>query len=179
MCKEDLINLKKDLEKNCISLTKFLINYCGIYSDDMHNIEISHSDIKELMPQLKRVSFESLLKNKNGFYTGNIIPVKDCCGNVVPYINPMLKVDELSQINCEKIKEENEVSLLGGWWDRKSQNEIVIIAINELEKTCHIYEVKRKSEKINLKTLKDKIEVFKENIPNYYVSFSGLSMDDM
>lgn len=69
--------------------------------------------------------------------------------------------------------------MLGGWWDRKSQNEIDIIAINELEKTCHIYEVKRKHEKINLKTLKDKIEVFKENIPNYYVSFSGLSMDDM
>jgi len=134
MCKEDLINLKKDLEKNCISLTKFLINYCGIYSDDMHNIEISHSDIKELMPQLKRVSFESLLKNKNGFYTGNIIPVKDCCGNVVPYINPMLKVDELSQINCEKIKEEKVVKL-----DPNKKP-----SIYELAKLCKYYKVHNK-----------------------------------
>lgn len=85
----------------------------------------------------------------------------------------------LEQYFCEKIKEENEISLLGGWWDRKSQNEIDIIAINELEKTCRIYEVKRNAEKINLKILQDKIEVFKENIPNYSVTFSGLSMDDM
>ena len=85
----------------------------------------------------------------------------------------------LEQYFYEKIKEEHEISMLGGWWDRKSQNEIDIIAINELEKTCKIYEVKRKSEKINLKTLQDKIEIFKGNIPNYSVTFLGLSMDDM
>ena len=85
----------------------------------------------------------------------------------------------LEQYFYEKIKEEHEISMLGGWWDRKSQNEIDIIAINELEKTCKIYEVKRKSEKINLNTLQDKIEIFKGNIPNYSVTFLGLSMDDM
>ena len=85
----------------------------------------------------------------------------------------------LEQYFTDKIKEEKEVSLLGGWWDKKSQNEIDIIAINELEKTCNIYEVKRKSEKINLKTLQDKVDVFRSNIPNYSVLIEGLSLKDM
>lgn len=85
----------------------------------------------------------------------------------------------LEQYFTDKIKEEKEVSLLGGWWDKKSQNEIDIIAINELEKTCNIYEVKRKSEKINLKTLQDKVDIFRSNIPNYSVLIEGLSLKDM
>ena len=134
MSKEDLINLKKELGNNCISLTKFLINYCGIYNDEIYNIKISHKDIKELVPQLKRVSFESLLQNKNGFYTGEIIPVKDCCGNVVPYINPMLEIDELLQINCEKIKEETVTKINP---NKKS-------CIYELAKLCRYYKVHNK-----------------------------------
>ena len=102
--KDDLINLKKELETRCISLTKFLINYCGIYNDEIHNIKISHQDIKTLMPNLKRVSFESLLNNKKSFYIGDIIPVKDCYGNVVPYINPMIEYNVAAEIDCEATK---------------------------------------------------------------------------
>ena len=53
MNKKELISLKKELEKNCISLTKFLISYCGITNKDIHSMKISHQDITKLMPQLK------------------------------------------------------------------------------------------------------------------------------
>ena len=43
----------------------------------------------------------------------------------------------------KKIKEENQITLLGGWWDKKSKNEIDLIAVNEIEKKCLIYEIKR------------------------------------
>lgn len=79
----------------------------------------------------------------------------------------------------EKIKEENQVTKLGGWWDKKSQYEIDIIAVNELEKTCQIYEVKRKAEKINLAELEKKAELFKENVKDFNVELCGLSMKDM
>lgn len=101
MNKQELKKLRKDLERNCISLTKFLMSYCGIYNEDIHNAKVSHHDVKELMPHVKRVSFESLLQNKDSFYTGNIIPVKDCHGNVVPYVNPMLENDIQFEIDCE------------------------------------------------------------------------------
>lgn len=109
MNKEDLINLKIELESKCISLTKFLINYCGIYNENIHNIKISHKDIKELVPNLKRVSFDSLLRNKTGFYTGDIIAVKDSFGNVIPYLNPMIEINEILNFDCKEIKE-NSVS---------------------------------------------------------------------
>ena len=107
MDKQELKKLSKDLERNCISLTKFLTSYCGLYNDNIYNAEISHHDVKELMPYIKRVSFESLLQNKDSFYTGNIIPVKDCHGNVVPYINPMLENDIQYEIYLETEKEQN------------------------------------------------------------------------
>lgn len=107
MNKENLKRLKKDLEKNCISLTKFLINYCGIYHKDIHDMKISHQDVKELMPGLKRVSFESLLENKDSFYIGDIIPVRDSYGNIVPYENPMLEFDDTLNIDCD-IEEKND-----------------------------------------------------------------------
>lgn len=79
----------------------------------------------------------------------------------------------------EKIKEENQITLLGGWWDKKSKNEIDLIAANEIEKKCLIYEIKRNAKKIDLNALKEKVDSFKQNIPGYEISFTGLSMDDM
>lgn len=106
MNKQELKKLRKDLERNCISLAKFLVSYCGIYNEDIHSAKISHHDVKELMPHIKRVSFDSLLENKDSFYIGDIIPVKDCYGNVVPYINPMLENDIQFDVFCEIEKEE-------------------------------------------------------------------------
>lgn len=85
----------------------------------------------------------------------------------------------LEQYFTEKIKEEKQITLLGGWWDKKSQNEIDIIAINDFSKSCNIYEVKRKSEKINLKMLEEKVNIFKRNIPNFSIKLDGLSIVDM
>lgn len=36
---------------------------------------------------------------------------------------------------------------IGGWWDRKGENEIDIVAENELDDTATFFEVKRKAEK--------------------------------
>lgn len=85
----------------------------------------------------------------------------------------------LEKYFTDKIKEEEQITNIGSWWDKKSQNEIDIIAVNDLEKYCKIYEVKRKAEKINLQVLENKISLFKQNIHNYNIQFFGLSMNDM
>ena len=72
-------------------------------------MKISHQDIKELMPDLKRVSFESLLKDKTCIYNGDIIPVKDTFNNIVPYKNPMIEYEILSEFNCEPEKEQDVI----------------------------------------------------------------------
>lgn len=78
-----------------------------------------------------------------------------------------------------KITEEQKITKIGGWWDKKSQNEIDIIAVNDFDKTCSIYEVKRQEKKINLSKLEQKSKIFMQNLQDYKVQLQGLSMIDM
>jgi len=89
-----------DLEKNnSISLKNFLISYCGIYNEDLLHNKITHKDIKVLLPDLKRVSYDYMLENKKELFTGNILIVKDSCGNYAPYLNP--KLNEYIDVEME------------------------------------------------------------------------------
>ena len=82
-----------------------------------------------------------------------------------------------------KINEERELTNIGGWWARKGESEIDIIALNSLAKTCHVYEVKRQAEKIDLSLLAKKVDAFKSFLKTDVSGFSfqttGLSMEDM
>lgn len=89
--KSELRNLQKFLKNNSISLKKFLIIYCNIDCDSLLEIELSHKDIKILIPDLKRISFESLCNDVRLLYTGKVIAVEDSYGNIVPYVCPEQK----------------------------------------------------------------------------------------
>ncbi|MBP5569375.1 MAG: ATP-binding protein [Treponema sp.] len=78
-----------------------------------------------------------------------------------------------------KLQEESNITKIGSWWDKKTMNEIDIITLNELEKSCNIYEVKRQAKKINLSKVQDKADVFMQNLNDYTYKVSGLSMEDM
>lgn len=78
--------------------------------------------------------------------------------------------------------EKQNYTRIGSWWDRKGENEIDIVAENELENTATFFEVKRKSENIDLKALEAKAAVFLRatgEFNKYDLSFKGLSMSDM
>ena len=91
------------------------------------------------------------------------------------------KTLELYFIN--KINEEKQVSKIGGWWDRKGQNEVDLIAVNDFEKTCDIYEVKGQANRIKLSKLAEKVDILKtalkSELSGYSVKTAGLSMEDM
>ena len=78
-----------------------------------------------------------------------------------------------------KLKEEGNITKIGGWWDRKAMNEIDIIAINDLEKSCKVYEVKRQAKNISLAKVQSKADIFMQNLSGYAYEVLGLSMDDM
>lgn len=56
----------------------------------------------------------------------------------------------------EKAKESQCYTLIGRWWDRKGENEIDMIAANELDKTLEICEIKRNRKNIDLEVLEKK-----------------------
>lgn len=71
---------------------------------------------------------------------------------------------------------------IGSWWDRKGENEIDIIAENEIDRTAVFFEVKRKSGNIDLEILRRKAEAFLRStgeFNGYSISYKGLSMDDI
>ena len=71
---------------------------------------------------------------------------------------------------------------IGGWWDRKGEHEIDIVAENELDNRATFFEVKRKAENIDLTALQAKAAIFLRatgEFKDYTISYKGLSMDDM
>lgn len=71
---------------------------------------------------------------------------------------------------------------MGGWWDRKGENEIDIVAENELEKRATFFEVKRQADNIDLDVLRLKAAAFLRAtgaFKGYALSCKGLSMADM
>lgn len=68
---------------------------------------------------------------------------------------------------------------IGNWWDKKGENEIDMVALNEFEKTCVIAEIKRNPKKLSLSGLEAKAAVLLPILKNYRITYSLLSLDDM
>ena len=79
----------------------------------------------------------------------------------------------------EKIAEEEDVTQIGNTWDRKGGNEIDIVALDSVNKTAMIAEVKRNKNKINLLALKEKASVFEKDFFKFKIEYRGLSLEDM
>jgi AAA+ ATPase superfamily predicted ATPase len=68
---------------------------------------------------------------------------------------------------------------VGRYWERGNQNEIDIVAVNDMEKRMVIVEVKMNPKKINLELLKRKAEKLVAQRPDYSVEYKGLSLEDI
>ena len=78
--------------------------------------------------------------------------------------------------------ESEKFTRIGRWWDRKGENEIDMIAEDELKDCATFYEIKRQKNDISLGVLKQKAEVFLQathQFKGYEISYQGLSMEEM
>ena len=74
---------------------------------------------------------------------------------------------------------EERVTSIGNYWDRKGQNEIDMIALNDIDKTAIIAEIKRQKKKINPTELGNKVATLNKELKNYTITQIGLSLEDM
>ena len=80
------------------------------------------------------------------------------------------------------LMESKAYTRIGSWWDRKGENEIDIVAENELNDEAVFIEVKRKEDNFDADALNEKADVFTRatgKFKDYTVSQKGLSMTDM
>lgn len=81
--------------------------------------------------------------------------------------------------NYEILKAEKKYNIIGPYWDGKNQNEIDIVAINELNKIVLFAEVKRNKNNINLKGLEEKSSCLMSHFKGYKILYKGFSLDDI
>ena len=85
----------------------------------------------------------------------------------------------LEQYFRQKWMEEERVTLVGNYWDRSGQNEIDMIALNEIDKTAVVAEIKRQKKKFSPAELDEKVATLSKELAKYKVRQIGLSMEDM
>ena len=85
----------------------------------------------------------------------------------------------LEQYFRQKWMEEERVTLVGNYWNRKGQNEIDMIALNDIDKTAVVAEIKRQRKKFSPSELARKVMTLNKDLAKYNVRQIGLSMEDM
>ena len=81
-----------------------------------------------------------------------------------------------------KFVEERGYTRMGGWWDRKGENEIDLVCEDEFAGTLDFYEVKRDARRIDLHVLERKAQALLTKHPELKgrkAAYKGLSLSDM
>lgn len=81
-----------------------------------------------------------------------------------------------------KAAECGKYTIIDRWWDRKGENEIDMIAANEIDKTAEIFEIKRQRKNINIAVLDEKVNIMLPQIValnGFSVEIRGIEMENM
>ena len=81
-----------------------------------------------------------------------------------------------------KFSEEERYTTIGGWWDRKGENEIDLVCEDEVAGKIDFFEVKKSKCRYNAGLLESKLDAFFEKNPkkrSLAYSFGLLSLEDM
>ena len=109
--KDELRILRGEMAREAISVKKFLMIF-NLADESILDKKISHKDLDILLPNLRRVGFDRLIRNKSMLHTGDVIAIRDSFGYVLPYLNPKLiySEDEFYRVfDCEQDKTDVEI----------------------------------------------------------------------
>ena len=85
----------------------------------------------------------------------------------------------LEKLFVDQSKEQQHFTHIGSYWERGNQNEIDIVAIDELEKTLMICEVKLAKKRLEQSVLETKAKKLLADYPNYTIQWKLLSLEDV
>lgn len=124
-----------------------------------------------------RFWFRFIYKNRSAVEMGNYA-----------YINDIIQRDystysgiELEHLTKEILRESMQFSKIGSFWDRKGENEIDIVAINDAKKKVVFFEVKRQLKSYNEQTFLKKVAyaLSKLTLQGYSVEQKCVSLDHL
>ncbi len=119
--------------------------------------------------------FRFIYKNKSAVEIGNYTYVRA----IVERDFSLFSGKFLEKYFIEKLKTSGEYSTIGTYWERSNQNELDIVAINEIAKKVLIAEVKLNARKIDLEVVRQKSLTLSETFKSYAIEYKGYSLRDM
>jgi hypothetical protein len=95
---------QKQLKQTSISIERFVSNILGVKVEDLLRAHLTHEDVKEMFPTLKRESFVRVLDDPELVASGKVIFVTDSTNRTIPYINDRKRfIDEELQIDFDRV----------------------------------------------------------------------------
>ena len=85
----------------------------------------------------------------------------------------------LEKLFVDQLKEQQQFTHIGSYWERGNQNEIDIVAIDDLEKTLMICEVKLAKKRLDQNVLEAKAKKLLADYSNYTIQWKLLSLEDV
>ncbi len=117
--------------------------------------------------------FRFINRHKTAIETGNFSFVREVLAkNIETYSGRVLE-----HFFIDLFSSQQKYNRIGSYWERGNQNEIDLVAINDLEKRVVIAEVKMNKSRIRLSKVEEKAKRLLAGLPGYKVQFMGLSLE--
>ena len=82
----------------------------------------------------------------------------------------------------QKLRESGRYTHIGKYWDRKGEHEIDLIAVNEIDRTVEVYEIKKERRRYSEAHLQAKVDVLLQDckeLSGMQVTMACLTLEDM
>ena len=136
----------KGLTSQSMSMSFFLMRIMGIHNEALAREEITHRELAQIFPNLKRTGYDYILDNPQVVYNGDVILVRDATDAVVPYIIPE-HLKNLSDLGMDDVMDNEEWDSISSedWVTYKEPTpniqdyDLKSMSIYDLEKLLKIY----------------------------------------
>jgi AAA+ ATPase superfamily predicted ATPase len=119
--------------------------------------------------------FRFIYKHRSALEAGNL-----------DYLNEIIARDYntysgkiLEKYFIEKLKMEKKYNTIGTYWERGNENEIDIVAVNDIEKVILFAEVKRNKSSISVGKLVEKSARLLDGFKDYKAIYVGYGLEDL
>ena len=119
--------------------------------------------------------FRFIYKYRSAVEIGNIEYIRDIVDRDYETFTGLV----LEKYFRAKMIDSKQFSEIKSYWDRKGENKIDIVAVNDYEKKMVICEVKRNKSKISIPLLQHKAADIVKKYPKYDIQYLALSLEDM
>lgn len=118
--------------------------------------------------------FRFIFRNRSAVETGNFGYIREIVNRDYSTYAGLL----LEMFFHELFAETRQYNEIGSYWEKGNQNEIDLVAVNDLKKEIILAEVKMDRARININTLKRKAQRLLAAYPGYKSKWMGLGIED-